>query len=103
MANVTTEGVTIENVACRTGGGGLGGLLGALVIGKPFADRKGRLDQCVSGPTRIRVGWTASGGAMSKVALLSGPRSAAQCIQRALDGAMAPVAGQCAASLEIGP
>lgn len=99
---VTTDGVTIENVDCRSEGGGLGGLLGTLVIGKPFADRKSQLDRCVQGPHQTRVRWTAAGGKMTGVKVISGDSPANACIERALNGAMATVAGVCAASVEIG-
>lgn len=102
VGTITTDGVTIENVACRSEGGGLGGLLGTLVIGKPFADRKSRLDQCVSGPQKTRVRWSTANGRMANVQVISGDNPANACIKRALEGAVATVAGECAASLEIG-
>jgi len=102
VSRVTTDGVTIENVDCRSEGGGLGGLLGTLVIGKPFADRKGQLDRCVQGPHKTRVRWTGAGGKITDAKVISGDSPANPCIERALNGALAPVAGVCAASVEIG-
>jgi hypothetical protein len=102
VSQVTTDGVTIEKVDCRSEGGGLGGLLGTLVIGKPFADRKAQLDRCVQGSHKTRVRWTAVGGKMTNVKVISGDNPANACIERALNGAMATVAGECAASVEIG-
>jgi hypothetical protein len=93
--------VTVEDVECRTEGAGLGGLFGAVVIGKPFADHKAQLDRCVSGPHRTRVRWTGAGGKMTEVKVLSaGPANA--CIERTLTGAFSPVEGVCAASVDLG-
>ena len=100
--SITTNGVTLENVVCRTAGGGLGSLLGTMVIGKPFVDRKSRLDRCVTNPQKTRVRWSASGGKMTNVEVISANDPANQCIAKSLEGATAIVDGECAASLEIG-
>ncbi len=101
VQRVSTNGVTVEDVECRTEGGGLGGLFGAVVIGKPFADHKAQLDRCVPGPERTRVRWKGAGGKMTEVKVLS-PGPANACIERALTGAFSPVEGVCAASVQLG-
>lgn len=102
VGRITTDGVTVEDIACKSEGGGLGGLLGSLVLGKPFADRKARLDACVKSRHKTRVRWTAANGRMSNVEVISGAHPANACIQRAMSGAPATVNGVCAASVEIG-
>jgi hypothetical protein len=101
VQRVSTNGVTVEDVECRTEGAGLGGLFGAVVIGKPFADHKAQLDRCVSGPHRTRVRWKGTGGKMTEVRVLP-PGPANACIERTLTGAFSPVEGVCAASVELG-
>jgi hypothetical protein len=101
VGRITADGTTVEDIACRTEGGGLGGLFGTLAIGKPFADRKGQLGRCVKAPHKTRVKWTAVGGKMTDVKVISGDDPVNACIERALSGAPATVAGTCAASFEI--
>jgi hypothetical protein len=102
VGRITTDGVTVEDIACKSEGGGLGGLLGSLVLGKPFADRKARLDACVKSRHKTRVRWTAANGRMTNVEVISGDNPANRCIERAMSGAPATVVGVCAASVEIG-
>jgi len=102
VQRVSTNGVSVEDVECRTEGAGLGGLFGAVVIGKPFADHKAQLDRCVSGPHRTRVRWRGVGGKMTNVEVVSAAGPANACIERALTGAFSPVEGECAASVELG-
>lgn len=101
VGRITADGTTVQDIACRTEGGGLGGLFGTLAIGKPFADRKGQLGRCVKASHKTRVRWTAVGGKMTDVKVISGDDPVNACIERALSGAPATVAGTCAASFEI--
>lgn len=100
--NVTTNGVTVEQIACKSEGGAGLGLLGSLVLGKPFADKKTALDACAKTPHKTRVRWVAKGGKMTEVKVISGDDPSNKCIERAMTGALSPVPGTCAATLEVG-
>lgn len=100
IQTVTINGVTVQDVECRTQGGGLGGLLGTMTVGKPFADKKAALDRCVQGRQLVRVRWEGVGGKMTKVTVLSTPDNA--CVVRTLNGAASTIEGVCAASIELG-
>jgi hypothetical protein len=103
VGSITTDGATVRQIACRTEGGGLGGLFGSLALGKPFADKKKALDACAKGaPHETRVRWTGKGGRMTDVHVISGEHPSNKCVERALAGSLAPVAGTCAATVDIG-
>jgi hypothetical protein len=102
IGSLTTNGVTVDNVTCKSSSGG-GGLLGSVAVGKPFADKKRSLDACVKGKSHTtRVRWTSRNGRMAKVEVISGDDSSNRCIEHALTGARSAVAGTCAASIDLG-
>jgi hypothetical protein len=101
IGSVSTNGVTVEQIACRSEG--VGGLVGSLAIGKPFADKKRQLDGCAKGsPHKARVRWTEKNGRMSDVKVISGDDPSNKCIERVLTGSVATVPGTCAASVDLG-
>jgi hypothetical protein len=102
VASITTNGVTVEKIACKSEGG-LGGMFGSLALGKPFADKKKALDGCVKGGSKkVRVRWNAVSGKMKDVKVISAPDASNACIEKALTGAVATVPGTCAASVDVG-
>ncbi|HEY8078580.1 MAG TPA: hypothetical protein VIF62_30830 [Labilithrix sp.] len=103
IGSLTTNGVTVENIACRSSGGALGGLFGSVALGKPFADKKKALDACVKRDAhKARVRWSTSNGRMSHVEVISGDDPSNRCIERALAGARTTAPGTCAASIDLG-
>lgn len=97
--NVTGNGFTLDELACKTEG--LGGFLGAtLGVAAAFAPKKARIEGCATKKTEVVVRWTARGGAMSEVTASGATPPVHVCVERALAGTKVP-AGSCAARFTI--
>ena len=97
VGNISSDGVKLEQVACHTGEvKGMGGMLGAMLVGQGFVARRAKLNACDAGATRVR--WVGAGGIMTKVEVISPPEKGDACVVRALKGAPSPVSGLCAAT-----
>lgn len=97
--NVTGNGFTLDELACKTEG--LGGFLGAtLGVAAAFAPKKARIEGCATKKTEVVVRWTARGGTMSEVTASGATPPVHVCVERALAGTKVP-AGACAARFTI--
>jgi hypothetical protein len=97
--NVSGNGFTLDELACKTEG--LGGFLGAtLGVAASFAPKKARLEGCTTKKTEVVVRWTARGGAMSDVKVSGATPPVHVCVERALTGTKVPP-GACAARFTL--
>jgi hypothetical protein len=102
FGSVSAKGVTLEGVACHADDG-IAGLAGAPAFGKAFSEKKRLLDRCAgTAPHKARVRWTSMSGRMTDVKVISGDDPSNRCIERALTGSRAPLAGTCALSVAVG-
>ncbi len=98
VGSATVDGLTVESLACRVEGGGLGLLGSAALIGS-LAKKKKSLDKCGKKGQRVRVAWTAKGGHITKA---SGDGKEAACVAKLLKKLKSPVTGDCVANFVLG-
>ncbi len=102
-ASLTSGGVHLRDVACQTEGSALGSLFATATAAAPFKERMAAISVCKHATgASPRFRWTARAGKIVDVAVVSGvDDKGAACLVRALRGATAPLAGTCAATLEL--
>lgn len=103
MSGLDADGVKLRDIACRTGGAGLGGLFGGITVAAGFKARKAKLDACSpKAVVETRVKWTSNGGRMGQVHALGKNAAMNACIEKALAGAVSTMPGVCAATVVHG-
>lgn len=103
MTSMNVDGLLLRDISCRTEGGGIGGLFGGIALGAGFKARRAQLDACSPKETvETRVKWTGAGGRMTSVKATGKDPAVNKCVERALTGAVATIAGACAASVTHG-
>lgn len=103
MASMDVDGLTLKDIACRTEGGGIGGLFGGIALGAGFKAKKAQLDACSPNAAKeTRVRWTGVSGRMTKVEASGPDAKTNKCVERALTNAVATTSGLCAATVVHG-
>jgi hypothetical protein len=103
MGEVTVDGVTVKSLSCRTGGGGLGALLGTLTLTAGISKRRAQLDRCGSpGKQATPIHWHQGGGKITKVTASGPDPKRNRCVQQALMGAVATQDAECMATVVHG-
>jgi len=103
IGEATVDGVTVKGLSCRTGGGGLGALLGTLTLTAGISKRRTELDRCApSGKVETPIHWHQAGGKITKVTASGPDQPRNRCVERALLGAVAPQAAECMATVVHG-
>ena len=100
--SVNVDGVQLKDVACKTSGGGFGGLFGSLAIGAGFKERKAKLQACAPKAVESRVAWKSANNRMTDLHVTGNSPAINRCVERALAGAPSTVAGVCAATVVHG-
>lgn len=103
MGSITTDGVTLKDLACRTGGGGV---FGAIALGPLLAKSIGpllpKLRSCLPGKPSVRVRFQEDG---DSVASNAGTPGASKCVEGTFKSARAKgrlqVSGTCAVTIPL--
>lgn len=83
VSKLSGNGVTIDELACKTEGAAAG-MLGPLAIVSAFGSKHAQLDACAKGPTEVVLRWTAKNGTMSEVKAEGAPAPVAACVERTM-------------------
>lgn len=98
IGSIAVNGVTINDLECRSQGGGFGSLLAGPAFVKTIAKRKRKLMAC-SSEGEVRLRWKAKGGRLTDLEAKGSTPAIEACIVKALKGAKSTVEGTCAATL----
>lgn len=99
-SSMTVDGLTVTDMSCQLGGGGL---LGTLTIIAGLAERKPALDACAPGGDRPRVTWTMEEGETTEVEVTGAASDEiARCVERALAGMRTSTDGRCSGVIHLG-
>jgi hypothetical protein len=99
-SSMTVDGTSFASLTCDLGGGG--GLLGPIAIAKGVSLQKSALDACVKKPTETPIEVTSSAGTFAKVKATGPDASVNRCVERALKGKQAAIAGTCSMTVQHG-
>lgn len=98
VSGISGQGMTLDEVACKTEG--LAGMFGPLALVGAFGPKKPKLDACAKTKTEIVLHWSTKNGMMSEIKAEGGTPPVNTCVERTMAQTKV-IPGQCAARFSL--